>query len=67
MTNKRIRIDKPRIRRERPEAEDLPPDPRDQWPCFKVSSGIVTVLWRMMVLKGFLPAAGCRTGSRLVC
>ena len=29
MTNKRIRIDKPRIRRERPEAEDLPPDPRD--------------------------------------
>jgi hypothetical protein len=26
---KRIRIDKPRIRRERPGTEDLPADPRD--------------------------------------
>jgi len=29
MTVKRIRIDKPRIRRERPWPEDLPADPRD--------------------------------------
>jgi hypothetical protein len=29
MTNKRIRVGKPRIRQERPEAEDLPADPRD--------------------------------------
>jgi hypothetical protein len=29
MTVKRIRIDKARIRRERPGPEDLPPDPRD--------------------------------------
>ena len=38
-----------------------------QWPCFKVSRGIVTVSWRMMVLKGSLRTAGCRTGSRSVC
>ena len=42
-------------------------DPTGQWPCFKVSGGIVTVSWRMMVLKGSLRTAGCRTGSRLVC
>ena len=41
--------------------------PAAQWPCFKVSSGIVTVSWRMMVLKGSLRTAGCRTGSRSVC
>jgi hypothetical protein len=29
MTVKRIRIDKPRIARERPETEDLADDPRD--------------------------------------
>jgi hypothetical protein len=29
MTVKRIRIDKPRIARERPGTEDLPDDPRD--------------------------------------
>jgi hypothetical protein len=29
MTVKRIRIDKPRIRRGQPWPEDLPPDPRD--------------------------------------
>jgi hypothetical protein len=29
MTMKRIRIDKPRIRREPPGTEDLPADPRD--------------------------------------
>jgi hypothetical protein len=29
MTVKRIRIDKPRIARERPGTEDLPADPRD--------------------------------------
>jgi len=29
MTVKRIRIDKPRIRHERPGTEDLPADPRD--------------------------------------
>jgi hypothetical protein len=29
MTTKRIRVGKPRIRHERPEAEELPADPRD--------------------------------------
>jgi hypothetical protein len=29
MTVKRIRVDKPRIRHERPGTEDLPADPRD--------------------------------------
>jgi len=38
-----------------------------QWPCFKVWRGIVTVSWRMMVLKGSLRTAGCRTGSRSGC
>ena len=38
-----------------------------QWPCVNVLGGIVTVSWRMMVLKGFLRTAGCRTGSRLGC
>jgi hypothetical protein len=37
-----------------------------QWPCVKTWRGIVTVLWRMMVLRGSLPAGGCRTGSRSV-
>src|ERR1035441_7582600 len=43
-----------------------PPWPAGQWPCFKVLGGIVTVSWRMMVLKGSLRTAGCRTGSRSV-
>ena len=37
-----------------------------QWPCFKVLRGIVTVLWRMMVLRGCRRTGGCRTGSRSV-
>ena len=45
---------------------DCRPGLEAQWPCFKVSSGIVTVSWRMMVLKGSLRTAGCRTGSRSV-
>ena len=31
-----------------------------QWPCFKVFGGIVTVSWRMMVLRGSLRTGGCR-------
>src|SRR6266536_2024988 len=37
-----------------------------QWPCVNAWRGIVTVLWRMMVLRGSLRMGGCRTGSRSV-
>ena len=38
-----------------------------QWPCLKGYRGIVTVSWHMMVLRGCLRTAGCRTGSRSGC
>ena len=38
-----------------------------QWPCVKTLSGIVTVSWHMMVLRGSPRTAGCRTGSRSGC
>ena len=38
-----------------------------QWPCVKAYRGIVTVSWHMMVLRGCLRTAGCRTGSRSGC
>ena len=41
--------------------------PGAQWPCLKGYRGIVTVSWHMMVLRGCLRTAGCRTGSRSGC